>query len=264
MAEAIHLLETVPEQNAAGAGTNNAWSETDSAKELSFDLSQQAVPISGIFTEAASAEELQLVLRLFFLPRDLAPRVVVFCSVGPRDGAEYVCARSAEILASQTKESVCLVDANLKDPKLHKRYDLDGEFHDVGLNSQAAKNTPERKGERDLWVLPASFLRESCPGLPPDQVRDSLSRLRKRFGYLLICAPSLDLAADGFLLGQMSDGIVLNLEARGTHRDAAVKTRQLLDAYNIPLLGAVINQRQERGSGSRDWKVLHRECSESL
>jgi protein-tyrosine kinase len=262
MSKAIYQLDVLAETKAAVHGKETG-DKVESVNELALDLSQHAVPIRGIFTEAASAEELQLVQRLFFLPGGQAPRVAVFCSVRPRDGVEYICARAAEILALQTKDAVCLVDANLKDPKLHERYDLDSAFHEAGLNAQMEKNSADGNGGNGFWVLPASALRESCPGLVPEEVRDRLSTLRKRFGYLLLCAPSLDSAADSLLLGQMSDGVVLILEPRSTQRAAAVKARQLLEAYNIRLLGVVLNQQEEPDSNLRRWKVLNRKRSES-
>jgi hypothetical protein len=265
MFETIDLPDVLSDSEMdAPDATNERADGRETARELDFDLSRNAVPISGIFTEPASVEELELVQRLFFLSLDHSPRVAVFCSVGPRDCAAYVCARTGEILASQSSEAVCLVDANLREPKLHQRYDLDGAFRGAGVKPQMEQNPAASNGGGGLWVLPASALRERCPGLPPDRVRARLTALRSRFGFLLIYAPSLDSAADGFLLGQMSDGIVLHLEARGTRRDAAVKTRHLIEAYNIRLLGAVMNQLQEADSRLWPWKLMERVRSKFL
>ncbi len=250
-----NLPNVIEAISAPESTANGAWQAIKRRDGVDPDLSLQAVQISRIFTDPASVEELQLVQRLFFLPRNEAPRVAVFCGLGPRDGAELVCARAAEILASQVREPVCLVDANLKDATLHQRYDLDTAFSFSGQKAKAERDQASRVNGRNLWVLPANALRESCPGLSPDRVGDQLSRLRERFRFLLICAPPLESAPDGFLLGQMSDGIVLILQAHSTYRATALKVRRYLETYDIRLLGAVLNQQPASRSLAEYWKA---------
>lgn len=200
-----------------------------------------AVPVNGFIPEPASVEELQLVQKLFFLGKD-APRVAVFCGVGANDGAELVCARTAEVLAGLVKEPVCLMDANLRAPTLHVRYDIGDAFRPLDSASEIDSEQSTSGTLANLWVLPASALKDCRPGFSPDQVRDRLARLRKRFRFLLICAPALGTASEGFLLGQMADGVVLTLLAHSTHRATALSVRANLDTYKIRLLGSVLNQ----------------------
>ena len=239
-------LPNVLEANSAPEFSERvAWKGTTPEDGLEADLSLQAVQINRIFPEPASIEELQLVQRLFFLPRDEAPHVAVFCGVGANDGAGLVCARAAEILAGQVKEAVCILDANLKDATLHHRYDLDAPFCFSGQKAKTEREQASRMNGHNLWVLPASAVRKSCPGFSPNRVADQLLRLRERFRFLLICAPPLESAPDGFLLGQMSDGVVLILQAHSTYRATALKVRRYLETYRIRLLGAVLNQQPE-------------------
>jgi hypothetical protein len=252
----ITSLPNVLEARGAGvSGAKNTCTETKSREALDADLSVQAVQIDGIFAEPASVEELQLLQRLFVLPRNETPRGVVFCGVGLSDVAAFVCARAAEILASEVNEPVCLVNFNLKDATLHDRYDLDA---GVSFSARIPVN------EHYLWVLPASACRESCSGLSRDRVGNLLSRLRERFRFLLICAPPLDSAPDGFLLGQMSDGVVLILQAHSTYRVTALKARRDLEAYDIPLLGAVLIEQPANRSFIKYWKAQKRESGETV
>lgn len=219
------------------------------------DLSIDAIQIDSFFQGIASTEELHLVQRLFFLPHREGSQAIVFCGVGAEDGTGYVCARAAEILASQVRKPVCLMDANLKAPTVHRRYDLEGAASFRGRKERPDRENPAPPPQRNLWVLPASAIRQSCPELTPDQIRDRLSRLRERFGYLLICAPPLEVTPDGFLLGQMCDGVVLVLQACSTQRALAGKVRHNLEVYGVPLLGAVLNELPQPKSRSL-WKTL--------
>ncbi len=212
-----------------------------------------AVPLNGFVPKAPTLEELQLVQRMFFLAGDEMPRVIVFCGVEAGDGAETVCARTGEVLSCLVNEPVCLMDANLRAPTLHLRYDIDEEAVPF---ARAAQQSSRGTSPRDssLWVLPAGALRECRPGFAPDSVRKRLSVLREKFGFLLIAAPPLSTAAEGFLLGQMADGLVLNVMARSTQRAAAIKVRRNLELYNVRLLGAIVNETPERKGRAKEKK----------
>src|SRR5438876_6818242 len=58
-------------------------------------------------------ELIKLVQRLF-LAGPQSARVVVFSAVESGSGCTFICTRTAEILANQLEEPVCLVDANFR------------------------------------------------------------------------------------------------------------------------------------------------------
>lgn len=201
----------------------------------------QAIPVNTPVADVSVRGEVNLVERLFFLLGEEAPRVVVFCGAESKGGSELVCAKAAEVLAGVVKDAICLIDADLREPTLHRRYRTDEacEIVDQRLNAggQQSKQVPWP----NLWFVPASHLKPSRPGLPLDRVRDWLKRLRERFGYVLICAPPLGTAPEGLLWGRMGDGIVVSLHANSTKRATAIRVRANLERYKVPLLGLVLN-----------------------
>lgn len=206
-----------------------------------------ATPLSlaGFLPEPATIEELQLAQRIFFLSGDKVPRVVVFCSVEPGDGSDSVCARMAEVLLGIVSEAVCLIDADLRSPSLHLRYQIDDTLRFHPPNGKVEQE-PARMHQLGLSVLPAAALKDAQPGFSPDRFRAHFTNLRKKFGFLLICAPPLGSAAEGYLLGQMADGVVVTVLARNTQRALAQKVRRNLELYNVRLLGAVIHERSRK------------------
>src|ERR1700722_18072077 len=67
--------------------------------------------------DAGQKDEMaKLVQRLFLVPGADAPRVVVVSGTESGSGCSWVCARMAELLASQVSASVCVVDTNLAPP----------------------------------------------------------------------------------------------------------------------------------------------------
>jgi Mrp family chromosome partitioning ATPase len=254
MLPAIHLSRVVERNSPRETSDNHVRKEPGSEKECDVDLAKYAVPIQRSVTGAPSDEELQLVQRLFFLPRNENPQTVVFCGVNTNDAAEFVCARTAEVLASQVQQAVCLVDANLREPALHRRYDMDDAIGLNGDRSQSAQKEPGPMATQNLWLLPARAVREYCPGLRAGGMNEQLLRLRKKFGFVLICAPALESAPDGILLGQIFDGVVLVLRERIAYRDATLRARRCLDEYEVRLLGVVMNREPESDSFGKYWK----------
>lgn len=200
-----------------------------------------AIPINGFVPDPPSPGELQLAQRIFFLSGEKLPRVVVFCGVQAGDAAAALCARTAEVLSCLVKETICVMDADLHAPTLHLRYELDAPVRGREIKRGAGEDDGPLRGP-NLWILPASELKECRAGLAPNQLRHRMEMLRERFGFLLICAPPLSTAAEGFLLGQMADGVVMSVLAHSTRRALAIKARADLELYKIRLLGTVFHE----------------------
>jgi Mrp family chromosome partitioning ATPase len=209
------------------------------------------VPLSGFIPEPATAEELQFVQRIFFLSGNEVPRVVCFSGVQPGDGSEMVCARTAEVLSTLVSETICIMDADFRSPSLHMRYEIDSA---LGFHAQPADGMEGpilRMRAPSLWVLPAAELGDARPGFSPHRVNTWLTNLRQKFGFLLISAPPLSVAAEGFLLGQLADGIVLTILAGSTQRAVAQKVRRNLELSHVRLLGAAMHERKKKHAWER-------------
>lgn len=245
-------IPLLPANERSRVGTESVW-EPDEFPPA--HLAVPAVPLHGFVPKSPSLEEMQLVQRMFFLSGEDIPRIIVFCGVEAGDGSETLCARTGEVLSCLLKESVCIMDANPRAPTLHLRYDIDDDGSAFGR--RALDTSGDRTlMEPNLWVLPAGSQHECRSEFAPDQMRQRLTVLREKFGFLLVSAPPLAKAADGYLLGQMADGVVLSILARSTQREAAIKVRRNLDHYNVHFLGAVLNEpprgRQRAKSVERD------------
>ena len=91
------------------------------------------------------AEEAEMVQRIFMLPTDQVPRVVVFYGVGQVNGAVGVCARAGQNLANQTSSSVCVVEGDFHSPSLHQYFAVDNSRGFTDANGQ--RKSSQRKCE---------------------------------------------------------------------------------------------------------------------
>jgi len=194
---------------------------------------------------AAREESLKLVQRLFLAPRQAPPKAVMFAPIDSGNACSRLCADTAELLAETASCSVCLVEGNFRKPSLT---DVFGEKNHYGLTDSLRQGGPIRgfakQVRKDLWLLSSgSEWKESLNLLNCDRMRERIAELRKEFDYLLMEVPPLNVYTDAIVLGRLLDGIVLVLEANSTRREAALRVAEGLRTTNIPVLGAVLNNR---------------------
>jgi capsular exopolysaccharide synthesis family protein len=191
-------------------------------------------------------ERMKLVQRLFIMPGSDAPRMVVFCGVETGDGSSWVCAHVSETLASQVKGSVCVVDANLRTPFLHEYFRKDNlcGLADAILGARPVRDYAQQFRGSNLWLMTCgSRTVDPHTLLTSERLYSRLTELRAGFDYVLLDGPPVNLYADATVLGKLTEGVVLVLQANSTRREAARKAKESLGAAKVRLLGAVLNKR---------------------
>ncbi len=198
-------------------------------------------------TDAVGHEELLGLAQRLFLTTDgkadNGPRQVVFCGIDEVEGTSVLCARLGRILASQVASQVCIVDANVRAPSLHRL--LDVERSDGQTSPQATAHAQLlQQIASNLWLISGhSAATNGGVTASLDQVRSQIKELPPEFAYVVISAPPIGLYSDAALLGQWADGVVLVLEANSTRRVAARRAKQALELANVRVLGTVLNNR---------------------
>jgi receptor protein-tyrosine kinase len=191
-------------------------------------------------------ELLKLVQRLFLTPGQAAPRVIMFAAINSSDGCSRLCAVIARLLAESVSGSVCLLEGNFRTPTLPQVLGVDNHhgLADALRQEGAIRGFAKRIGPGDFWLVSSgSLVQDSLDLLNGARLKERVSELRSEFDYLLIDAPPLSTYADGMVLSRLVDGVVLVLEANGTRREAALRVTDSLRKSNIPVLGAVLNNR---------------------
>jgi capsular exopolysaccharide synthesis family protein len=198
--------------------------------------------------EILNQEKIKLVQNVFRVNGMGGPHVVVFAGVEHGNGCSTICTRAAETLSVQNPGSVCVVDANLRSPALHRYFGVDNlrGFTDMVLLSGPIQDFAQRvAGEKNLWLLTCGFhTLDPQAVLTSDRLRSRITELRGVFDYVLIDAPPANLYTDAALLGQLADGLILVVEAESTRRETTQKSKEGLESANVKLLGAVLNKRR--------------------
>ena len=212
-------------------------------------FAERVSPIPGPSAEASEPglEEVNALAQQIFLTSAAdAPRIVAFASTEAGSGCSWVCTHLGEVLASRVAGSVCLVDANLRDPSLHQHFGCD---NGNGISDALITVDPIRTFARsvsipNLWLISAgSKGEESQSLLSSDRMRLRIAELRREFDYVLIDTAAMSICNDAIGVGCLSDGVVMVLKANASRRETARQAIQDLQSGKAKVLGAVLNQR---------------------
>jgi hypothetical protein len=201
------------------------------------------VPILSSRARDAGGEEiLRLVQRIFLSANGSAPRQVVLCGIDDENGSSSICARAGQTLAANSSRPVCLVDANVRSPRLAGIFGVEGTSPFSGPSAPLREQCV--KVGVNLWLAGPNILADNSRVLiPPTQLRERLGKLREEFEYMLIDAPGTSVCGDAQLLGMVADAAILVIEANITRRLTARKVKEALNAAGVRLLGTVLHNR---------------------
>jgi len=194
----------------------------------------------------ANEEALRLVQQVFLLQAQEPPRVVVFAGIEHGNGCSQIAASVAETLAKNSRRPVCLVEANFRSPGLPEMFGITNHH---GLTNALLEAGPistftKEVAQDNLWMLSSGTLAaDSASLLNSDNLHERMAELRQEFGFVIIDAPPLTKYSDALVLGQLSDGLVLVLEAGSTRREAASVATKTLRSAHVQILAAVLNKR---------------------
>jgi protein-tyrosine kinase len=190
-------------------------------------------------------EEVKLVQRIFPLNAQGSPQLVLFSSFENEVDACAISARCCEILAARGEGPVCVVDANLQSPLLHRYFGVENlrGFSDAVRESGPVQDFTLHLAKSNLWVMPGSATgaQLSFPRAS-EGVRSRMMELRTLFKYVVINSPMyLDQVAA--LPSFAADGIVLVVEANATRREIVREVMEELRIAGTRVLGVVLNNR---------------------
>jgi Mrp family chromosome partitioning ATPase len=205
------------------------------------------VETAGPQVQGAERDEIARMISRIFLSDSEMPRCVAFMGAEAGTGCSRVCAQASEVLASTIGDgSVCVLDANLRNPSLHEHFGVENRY---GLTDAVQDGGSIRKyvqflSKRKLALLtcgPSVGAWQTL--LASQQMHARLAELRREFQYVLVDIPPLNLYPDGVTLAKASDGLVLVLKANSTRREVAQAIVQDLKSASVRVLGAILNER---------------------
>lgn len=216
--------------------------DPDSTTNPLIALNQQSIRSEGFRT---------LRTNLQYVDVDNPPRAVVITSSVPNEGKTTTSCNLAITLA-QAGNKVCLVEADLRRPKLADYLGLEG---GIGL-VDVLTGRDQLEDVMISWQRGLVTVIPSGP-IPPNpseilasqQMAHVLDELKASFDVIVIDAPPLLPVTDAAIVAGRADGAILVTRFGKTTREQLRKATEVLDNVGARLLGTVLNFVPTKGSG---------------
>jgi capsular exopolysaccharide synthesis family protein len=172
----------------------------------------------------------------------------------PKEGRSFVAANLAQVMALQSQCRVLLIDADLRNPRLHFVF---GTSPQPGLSEYLLQEADEfsvmqRGSTQGLFLIPSGRSVEGQTELVANgRLRVLLDQLEPLFDWVIIDSPAAMPVTDASLIANSCDGVLLVVRSHSTPFDIVRKARQRFREES--LVGVVLNKiepQASRGSSS--------------
>lgn len=188
---------------------------------------------------------------LMFVDAANHPRTILLTSSIPGEGKSTTIANLALTLA-QSGSSVCLIEADLRRPRLLEYLGLEGSagLTDVLIDRADLDDVLQPYGADRLEVIGAGAIPPNPSELlASDAMSRVLAQLAARFDYVLIDTPPVLPVTDAVVLSTKVDGVIVLVGTTIVRKEQLKSTLESLGAVNNTLLGLVLNRVGHKTSG---------------
>lgn len=171
-------------------------------------------------------------------------KTIVVTSSDPNEGKSTTAANLATVLAQLSKK-VILVDVDLRKPTVHYTFNVSNLD---GLTSVLKKEISLDLAIVKTHVPYLDIL--TCGPIPPNpsELLNSkaleivIEELKAEYDYIVFDTPPVLAVTDSQIMASKADGVVLVVASGKTHKDRAMKTRDLLETARAKIIGVVVNR----------------------
>ena len=244
-------LATIP--RALTRPSRSRWlPATDGVAARHFGAPRRVTSLATWSVDARGAEAYRMLrTSLNFSPDLHCARTLMVTSAMPQEGKTTVASNLAASYAHQGAR-VLLVDGDLRRPSVHSVFRLPQEpgLSEILGGRCRAEDTIHSTDVDNLFVLTAGGVPEQ-PGEPLGGVGtlEVLTALSNRFDLVVVDSPPVLVAADAAILGAAADAVVFVVRAGRTHKDEARNALRQLAAVRARVIGAVLNDPDEKIDG---------------
>jgi capsular exopolysaccharide synthesis family protein len=178
-----------------------------------------------------------------FTSPDKPFRKLLVTSAAPAEGKTTV-ACSLAIAFAQSGQRVCIVDCDLRRPRLHRIFGRAGDsgVTNVLVGEAKVEDVARETIVKNLFCIPSGPIPPNpADMLHSDRFRAFLADLGSRFDRIVLDSPPLVAVTDSAIISTLVDGTVLVLRAFSTTTSLARQGQRVLVDVDARIAGAVLN-----------------------
>ena len=216
-----------------------ASERSGTAQERATPAKTNLVSIDGWNPEKFARQQIQRLVRQVFCVSASVSRQVVFSALEPETDIQTICLRVGEALALETCADVAVVGAVPDNAGEVESYVAHAECNPRAASNRLRKTA--KRLSRNLWLVPSDRTQEKRDS---SSLHIFLGELRHEFEYSIVQGQPAGESSTTTEMAQIADGMVLVVSAERTRRASACKIKEMLDAAQVRLLGAVLSERE--------------------
>jgi polysaccharide biosynthesis transport protein len=181
---------------------------------------------------------------LLHAARNQSMQVVMVTSATQGEGKTSLSSQLATSMATAGMRTL-IVDCDLRNPSIHKLFDLSltAGVSEVLCQDADVTDAVQPTMVPNLWVIPAGqcsnrVIAALAQGHPLETL---FNRLRGQFDFIIVDSCPVLPVADALLIGQHVDGVVFSIMQDVSQMPKVQTASEKLAQLNIPLVGAVLN-----------------------
>lgn len=144
---------------------------------------------------------------------------------------------------SEINKNVVIVDCNLRNPSLHKIFNISNMqgLSDVFIGKEKVENVIKEYSKNMSILTCGKVLSNSSEMLGSNIMSEVLECLKNRYDLIILDTASIQNFTDTHLLSTKADGNVFVVKAEKTKIEALVESKKILDKIGAKIIGTVLN-----------------------
>ncbi|MDT2522027.1 CpsD/CapB family tyrosine-protein kinase [Enterococcus raffinosus] len=209
-------------------------------------MTNKDIPLMALFAKhSLIVEQLRSVrASLNYVTEEQGIKTILFSSAEMNEGKSTVAANLA-VLYAESGKRVLLVDGDLRNPSIHKTFELVNKRGLSNWLSGEVQNLTDvicKTGIHGLHVTTSgTFQRDPATLLDSNKMNDFLFTAQKEFDIVMIDTTPMTAVSDAQILSSKVDGTLIVIRENVTKKKALKKTINLLQLSGSNLLGMIYN-----------------------
>lgn len=177
-------------------------------------------------------------------------RAIVITSPAPQEGKTATLCNLG-IAMAQNQKRVLLVDADMRNPRLHEVFKKEnGKGLSTFLSGQDRFDDIIQKTDIENLFLVNSGIHPPNPSelLASHKMSTFIKEAKEKFDFVLFDSPPITLLTDPAILSRVADGVIMVIESGKTSKKVIPRIDQVLENARARIIGAVINKFPTRRS----------------
>ena len=204
------------------------------------------VPCLGFIPKKAKVENYRdLADQIYLILRDRGAKTSLFCGALADEGVTTTLANVGQYFAQAAGCRTLLIDANLRRPFLHSRFNLpetEG-LADVICGKISLDKSIKKAGNNLDVIVAGKTSLNPVTLLSSHVMADILKEAKNRYDLVLVDSPALNEFRDALIIGPYLDTVTLVINERKTRRQVVKAAIAPFERSKTNVIGALLNKR---------------------